>query len=194
MATPNTPLQFMGTGFRFISWETASPEFMSLAYRVLAPVTGVLFSSPDLAQPDAPTFAVTDHETERARYWLASVDHPSVRPTLDIRLRADPRLTLPANGEAQPEELHADGTKTAHFVQSVGCPSYLVCFAAGDFVRWDGGEFQGLPIAAFAPRPFTVEHLQRSFGRTREMLGWRPHQLGLIADLERGRYFTAAAA
>ncbi|HKU91092.1 MAG TPA: hypothetical protein VJP84_14965, partial [Steroidobacteraceae bacterium] len=35
-ATPNTPLQFMGTGFRFISWETASPEFMSLAYRVLA--------------------------------------------------------------------------------------------------------------------------------------------------------------
>jgi oxaloacetate decarboxylase (Na+ extruding) subunit alpha len=35
-ATPNTPLQFMGTGFRFISWETATPEFMSLAYRVLA--------------------------------------------------------------------------------------------------------------------------------------------------------------
>jgi oxaloacetate decarboxylase alpha subunit len=35
-ATPNTPLQFMGTGFRFISWETASPEFMALAYRVLA--------------------------------------------------------------------------------------------------------------------------------------------------------------
>src|SRR6185436_6534528 len=32
-ATPNTPLQFMGTGFRFISWETASPEFMALAYR-----------------------------------------------------------------------------------------------------------------------------------------------------------------
>jgi oxaloacetate decarboxylase alpha subunit len=35
-ATPNTPLQFMGTGFRFISWETASEEFMALAYRVLA--------------------------------------------------------------------------------------------------------------------------------------------------------------
>jgi oxaloacetate decarboxylase alpha subunit len=35
-ATPNTPLQFMGTGFRFISWETASAEFMSLAYATLA--------------------------------------------------------------------------------------------------------------------------------------------------------------
>lgn len=34
--TPRTPLQFMSTGFRFISWETASPEFMGLAFRVLA--------------------------------------------------------------------------------------------------------------------------------------------------------------
>jgi oxaloacetate decarboxylase (Na+ extruding) subunit alpha len=35
-ATPNTPLQFMSTGFRFIAWETASPEFMSLVFRTLA--------------------------------------------------------------------------------------------------------------------------------------------------------------
>ena len=35
-ATPTTPLQFMSTGFRFISWETASPEFMALAFEVLA--------------------------------------------------------------------------------------------------------------------------------------------------------------
>src|SRR5580698_5521364 len=34
--TPNTPLQFMSTGFRFIAWETASPEFMALAFEVLA--------------------------------------------------------------------------------------------------------------------------------------------------------------
>jgi len=35
-ATANTPLQFMSTGFRFISWETASPEFMALVFRTLA--------------------------------------------------------------------------------------------------------------------------------------------------------------
>jgi len=35
-ATPHTPLQFMSTGFRFIAWETASPEFMALAFRTLA--------------------------------------------------------------------------------------------------------------------------------------------------------------
>jgi len=34
-ATPNTPLQFLSTGFRFISWETASPDFMALAFQTL---------------------------------------------------------------------------------------------------------------------------------------------------------------
>ncbi len=34
-AMPNTPLQFLSTGFRFISWQTASPEFMGLAFKTL---------------------------------------------------------------------------------------------------------------------------------------------------------------
>ncbi len=34
-AAPNTPLQFITTGFRFISWETSDPEFMRLVYRRL---------------------------------------------------------------------------------------------------------------------------------------------------------------
>ncbi|MBO0911262.1 MAG: biotin carboxyl carrier protein [Acidobacteria bacterium] len=34
-AAPNTPLQFLSTGFRFISWETATPEFMKLAFATL---------------------------------------------------------------------------------------------------------------------------------------------------------------
>jgi oxaloacetate decarboxylase (Na+ extruding) subunit alpha len=32
---PNVPLQFISTGFRFISWETADHDFMRLAYRTL---------------------------------------------------------------------------------------------------------------------------------------------------------------
>src|SRR5271155_3997002 len=35
-AMPRTPLQFLSTGFRFIAWETASPEFMALAFKTLA--------------------------------------------------------------------------------------------------------------------------------------------------------------
>jgi oxaloacetate decarboxylase alpha subunit len=35
-AMPTTPLQFLSTGLRFISWETASPEFMALVFRTIA--------------------------------------------------------------------------------------------------------------------------------------------------------------
>ncbi len=34
-ACPNTPLQYITTGMRFIAWETADPDFMRLAYRRL---------------------------------------------------------------------------------------------------------------------------------------------------------------
>jgi oxaloacetate decarboxylase alpha subunit len=34
-AMPNTPLQFITTGFRFISWQTSDAEFMRLVYRRL---------------------------------------------------------------------------------------------------------------------------------------------------------------
>jgi oxaloacetate decarboxylase alpha subunit len=34
-ATPNTPLSFLTTGLRFISWERASDDFMRLAFRLL---------------------------------------------------------------------------------------------------------------------------------------------------------------
>lgn len=33
---PRTPLSFLSTGMRFISWETAHPELMQLSYRLLA--------------------------------------------------------------------------------------------------------------------------------------------------------------
>ena len=34
-ATPKTPLSFLTTGMRFISWETASDELMEFAFRLL---------------------------------------------------------------------------------------------------------------------------------------------------------------
>lgn len=39
-AMPNTPLEFIGTGLRFISWESQSAEFMQLVYERLA-VNGI---------------------------------------------------------------------------------------------------------------------------------------------------------
>ena len=166
-----------------LAWErpfvTGEERRVVLRYAVTEPRSGLFFSKPTTAAPDAPLFAVTDHETERARHWLCTVDLPAVRPTLRFRIRADARLTILANGALESEEPHDDGTKTATWVLDQPCPSYLTCFAVGDFVRWDAEPVEGVPIAAFAPASrFDAGHLERSFRRTADMLRWLPKQLG----------------
>jgi aminopeptidase N len=172
-------------------FSTAEEREFELHYRVERPVAGVNFSAPTAEYPDAPTFAVTDHETERARYWLASLDHPSVRPTLDIQLRVDARFTALANGARLGEQRHDDGTKTVSYAQTLGCPSYLTCFAVGDFACAEGGEFGGVHVAAFVARPFEAEHAARTFGPTRDMLAFMTARLGVPYPF--AKYYQFAA-
>jgi len=164
-----------------VDWEDAfeagEERRLAIAYRVEDPVTGLFFSGPSDAYPEAPLYAATDHETERARHWLPTIDLPNVRPTLDFHLRADADLTILANGALVAEEVHEDGTKTAHWRLEQPCPSYLTCFAIGDFVRFDDGEHEGRPLAYFTSRAFAPEDLERSFGRTRDMLAWMTRKL-----------------
>jgi aminopeptidase N len=151
---------------------------IAVTYRVVDPLDGMRFSAPDDANPDRPLFVVTDHETERARYWLPCVDHPTVRVPLDFHLRAAADLTILANGALVVEEDHGDGTKTAHWRLEDPAPSYLTCLAIGDLVRVSGGEWAGIPIAFFAPTGTPPADLQRSFGATQAMLGWLSEKLG----------------
>jgi aminopeptidase N len=153
---------------------------VEVVYRVEKPVTGLFFMNPVPGGGQAPlhpakvqpTYAATDHETERARFWLPCVDLPHVRTTLDFHLTAEKRFTILANGSLIAERDHGDNTKTAHWRLEQPCPSYLICFAIGDFIKADDGEFDGIPVASFTTAPHSVEDLKRSFGRTKDMLRW----------------------
>jgi aminopeptidase N len=156
---------------------------VAIHYAVERPVSGLYFSQPSDAYPDMPWYAVTDHETERARHWLPCIDLPNVRTTLDIRLRADARFTILANGYLVEETAHGDGTKTACWRLDQRCPSYLLCFAVGEFVRADDGEFDDgekrIPVAYFCSPLHTSDDLTRSFSRTKPMLAWMTRKFGL---------------
>ncbi len=170
---------------RFVRNETRVVE---LRYAVEEPRSGLFFTKPSPAHPDACLLAITDHETERARHWLCTVDLPSVRPTLSFRITAQQGLTVLANGALKSETKNDDGTQTVHWACASNVPSYLTCFAVGDFVRWDGGEVDGVPIAAFAPAALHDEaNLERSFRRTADMLEWLPEKLGVPFPYE--KYF-----
>lgn len=154
---------------------------VAVHYAVEAPLSGLYFSRPSDAYPDMPWYAVTDHETERARHWLPCIDLPNVRTPLDIRLRTEERFTILANGYWVGEEVHGDGTKSAHWRLEQPCPSYLICFAAGEFVRADDGEFDDgekrVPLAYFCSPQHTGQDVLRSFGRTHAMLAWMTAKL-----------------
>ncbi len=156
---------------------------LAVDYRVTRPTSGLYFSRPDDAYPDAAWYVVSDHETERARHWLPCVDLPNVRTTLAFHLRAAERFTILANGYWVDEVVHGDGTKTAHWRLDQRCPSYLICIAIGDFTRADDGVFQDggreIPLAYFASREHSPEDLLRTFGRTGAMLAWMTRQLDM---------------
>lgn len=163
---------------------------LAVSYRVVRPVTGLFFSGPDKAYPKAPRWAATDHETERARHWLPCVDLPHVRTTLDFHLRCDKDFTVVANGAPAGEKDNGDGTKTSHWKLEQRCPSYLVCFALGDFVRCDDGSHKGKPIAYFTSKEHSAADLKRSFGGTGAMLNWMTNKLG--SELPWPKYFQFA--
>ena len=159
-------------------------------YRVIDPLTGMIFSWPDDAHPARPRFVATDHETERARYWLPCIDHPTVRTPLDLHLRAGSEYTILGAGLLVEQEEHDDGTTTCHWRLEEACPSYLICLGIGEFVRADGGEHRGVEIAAFASAPYTEEDLQRSFAPTRDMMEWMTAKLD--APFPFPKYFQLA--
>ncbi len=150
-----------------------------VAYRVEKPIAGMYFRYPTEEYPDNALWVATDHETERARYWLPCIDHPSVRTPLDFHLTATDDLTIIANGLLQEEKLNDNGTKTAHWRLEQRCPSYLVCFAIGDFVEYEDETVKGVAMKYFTARnKFSSEDLARSFKKTPEMMKWLSSKLG----------------
>lgn len=164
-------------------FEAGEERQVAITYRVVEPVDGLFFSRPNESYPDQTWYAATDHETERARHWLPCIDLPNVRTTLEFQLRAEERFTILANGYLVNENVHDDGTKTAHWKLEQLCPSYLVCFVIGELIRVDDGLFDDgdkqVELAYFCTSEHDRDSLRRSFGRTRAMLTWMTNKLAM---------------
>jgi aminopeptidase N len=69
---------------------------------------GMYFFGPTAQDPSRASYMMTDHETERARYWLPCVDLPTIRTTAEFRITSAAR-----------HEAYANGAKISQ--RSVGC-------------------------------------------------------------------------
>ena len=75
----------------------------------------MIFSVPNKEYPKRNTYAISDHETERARYWLACIDYPICSTTLEIWITADQQYEALANGILQSTNTNDNGTKTVYW-------------------------------------------------------------------------------
>lgn len=164
---------------------------IAVNFEVRKPITGLLF-----APKGEGTFAVSDHETERARYWLPLVDHPSVRTTLLFNIATSPEhdLTVLANGEFVGEHVK-DGKKLTTWKMDQLTPSYLLCVAIGKFLCVKDEDANGRNIRYFAPSDSRLEHnaqdLKITFGRTPEMIKFLEDKLKV--PLPWPKYYQFAA-
>ncbi|KAJ3103855.1 hypothetical protein HDU97_009774 [Phlyctochytrium planicorne] len=165
-----------------IQWKDAfkpsESRIVEIKYKVEKPIAGLYFHVPDAVFKDHVIHCITDHETERARYWLPCVDFPAVRTTLEFHLTADKNFTALANGAETGVKDNGDGTKTTSYHLSSLCPSYLICLAVGDFIEAVDEPVGDMPIKYYAPRNFSKEDLLTTFGRTPAMIKWMQEKVG----------------
>ncbi|KAI8827657.1 hypothetical protein BJ741DRAFT_555856 [Chytriomyces cf. hyalinus JEL632] len=159
-------------------------KVVSIDYVIEKPIAGLYFHVADAAVPDRALHVITDHESERARYWLPCVDLPLVRTTLEFVITHSTHHTAVANGahiSTTPNANNADISTTVYKLANHTCPSYLICWAVGDFVTVDDGDVDGMKLQYLCSRDnefVTPENLLKTFGRTGEMVRWMQNKLG----------------
>ena len=166
-----------------LRWQESVPRGerrrVTVRFEASEPISGFLFGRPDGQHLEQSLWAGTDHDTQRARYWLPCVDHPTVRTTLDLAITAQTGLTVLATGALSGSQDNGDGTSTTRWLLSEArCPAYLLCVVVGELAEADLGEARGVPVKLYAHAPYTAEDLKRSFGDTGRLLEWITTRLG----------------
>ncbi|KAI8968862.1 hypothetical protein BDF20DRAFT_129560 [Mycotypha africana] len=81
---------------------------VTIEYTVENPVAGVYFDKDDDMINATAQWAVTYCETEKARYWLPTVDFPTVRTSLTYSITAPKEYISLANGSLESTEVHGE--------------------------------------------------------------------------------------
>ncbi|KAI8879234.1 hypothetical protein K501DRAFT_257181 [Backusella circina FSU 941] len=181
-------LKVTGSDFRydghhiFLEWSTPftinEERKVTIDYKVIDPIAGLYFQKPDAIHGIDSRYCITDHETEKARYWLPTVDFPTVRTTLKWSITAPEQYTSLANGTLINEKIE-NGLKTTEWELTYLCPSYLICFAIGDLISVDDTTVDGIPIKYYTAKGFKPDDLKRAFDATPKMIEWLQKRVGV---------------
>ena len=188
------PIQWRHDGAHVdITWPSppSTPPRVQIEWTVSNPISGLYFGHAADGSSKEISWMCTDHETERARHWLPCVDYPNVRTSITTTLVAADGLTAIGPGRLDGTAPTDDGRTVTTWHLEQPCPSYLLCLLVGDLVCADEGACGEVPIAYYAPAPYTAAQLRRSFGPTGEMMEWMTARLGVPFPFPKYYQFAA---
>ncbi len=132
-----------------------------------APPAGLYFTGPTELRPDRQHMAWTQCQDEDAHFFMPCLDHPRVKHRWTIELEGPVGHTLLSNG-ALVESGERDGRAFAIWRQSEPMPVYLFTAVAAQLSVTET-HWRDLSVRYLVPVG-EEENVQRSFGRTPEMM------------------------
>jgi aminopeptidase N len=141
------------------------------------PRTGLVFVAPDAGNPDMPTLAWTQGETEYHHFWLPCHDFPNDRATTTLAATVPGKFFALSNGALDHVTEHKDGTKTYHWKQEVAFPAYLITLVVGEYVAVQD-MWRDVPVNYYV-HPGYEDDARRMMGHTPAMLEFFSEHFGV---------------
>lgn len=142
---------------------------LTIRYRCIKPIEGMVWALPDSAYPDRPPVIHTQGEAEYARYWFPCLDSPVDRCTTEIVAEVPTPFFALSNGKLIERRDDPKTKRTAfHYRQDQPHVFYLVSLVIGQFNevadRWRDIDVQ------YFVQPGKGEQARLTYGRTPEMI------------------------
>jgi aminopeptidase N len=149
---------------------------IAIDYRVV-PEKGLYFIHPDSLRPDARQQIWTQGEAEDNHFWVPLYDYPNDLATSELTATVRGEWKALSNGDLKSMKRNSDGTATWRYALDKPHASYLVMFAAGDYlVTRDSVNGVALQYWSYPDMPDRVEP---TFGRTPDIIRYFERLLGV---------------
>lgn len=148
--------------------EPGQTRSVRIRFRGSDPDAGLYFIAPDDAHPDREPMAWTQFQDEDGHYVFPCLDHPRIRHPWTVTVEGPEGWRLISNGVRIRHEVR-DGRAVAVWRQDDPVPVYLLTVVGGLFDVHEAAEGP-VPVRYLVPRGAPADRVQRSMGRTPEMI------------------------
>lgn len=118
-----------------------------------------------------------DNWPNRARNWLASIDHPYDKATVEFFVTAPDQYDVIANGNIVETRSLQNGMKLTHWSEKVPIPTYCMVVGAAEFAIIHAGSWNHIPVMYYL-YPRDRDNGIKDYGRTVQMLEFYTGLLG----------------